>query len=121
MPPNWSALVEQGRAKALGVSWDDEELNAIYQLKIPVEFVREGCLTLEAYQKAQGGVDQSVRETKKKPLRYMNKPELLLEAEAAGVHAGIETTRNELMDLISKKLEGLTLPAGSSGQESVGS
>ena len=121
MPPNWSALVEQGRAKALGVSWSDEELHAIYELKVPVEFVREGCLTLEQYHKAQGTVDQSVAETKKKPLRYMKRGELATEAEALGIQFDGETTRLDLIDLINKKLSEPTLPASGSSMESVGS
>lgn len=103
---DWGKLVEQGRAKALGVSWSESELKARYELKIPAEFVRAGCLTLEDYKRAQGVVEEEIKQGKKKPLRYMSKGELLDEAKAKGLQVSDETTRAELILLIDEKDKG---------------
>lgn len=46
---DWNTLVGQGRAKAYGVRWSQEEKDAIAS-GVPVEYVRKGCLTVEEYQ-----------------------------------------------------------------------
>jgi len=58
--PNWAYLVNQNRAKSMGVSWNEKEQNAIYNLKIPADYVRRGILTYEDY------AEQKKEETKKK-------------------------------------------------------
>ena len=50
---NWGALYTQGRCKAFGVPWSDEEAHAVFILKIPADAVRQGCLTLEDYEQAK--------------------------------------------------------------------
>lgn len=101
---NWGRLVEQDRAKAIGVSWSDEELKAIYEFKIPPDFVRAGCLTLEQYNKAQQDIVDDQIQGKEKKLRYMRKDELLQKAQSLGLSAQEETTRAELILLIEEKL-----------------
>lgn len=54
MSLNWPQLVAQGRAKDIGIPWSEEELHARFQLKIPAEYVREGVLTTEEYEKRKG-------------------------------------------------------------------
>lgn len=93
MPPNWGKLLEENRCKALGVPWTEAELNAIYQLKIPVEYVRNGCLTAVAYELAHKGGTE---------LRYKSKTELQTVAKSLGITYGLETTRSELIDLIKQ-------------------
>lgn len=103
--PNWGLLYEQGRCKAIGIPWDEAELNAVYELKIPAEFVRSGCLTLEQYAAELKKVEAHTKEKGEKPLRYMSKPELLAKAESLGI--GIptdEVTKNEIVHLIENKL-----------------
>jgi hypothetical protein len=51
---NWAKLYSQGRVKAVGVPWSDEELKAIRELKIPLDYVREGVSTMEDYKKVMG-------------------------------------------------------------------
>lgn len=93
---DWGSLVAQGRAKAHGVAWSEEELHALHELKIPLEFVRGGCLTLEAYEKATKG------ETKP---QYMKREDLLAKAKELGIEIaeGSGATRAELMLLIEEK------------------
>jgi hypothetical protein len=43
---NWAGLKNSGRVKDINVPWSPEELHAIHVLKIPVEDVRNGILTL---------------------------------------------------------------------------
>lgn len=45
--PNWAKLFSEGRCKDIGVSWSEEELHALYTLRIPVDAVRDGILTRE--------------------------------------------------------------------------
>jgi len=51
---DWARLVSQNRAKAMGVSWSNDELNAIYKLGIPPDYVRKGIITLEEYSVLKG-------------------------------------------------------------------
>ena len=59
---NWSKLFSQNRVKAIGVPWNDAEIKAIYELKIPAEFVRNGCLTLDEYL----GTSKELKDKRKK-------------------------------------------------------
>jgi hypothetical protein len=98
---NWSKLLAQDRCKAYGVPWSVEEDYARHQLKIPAEFVRNGCLTLEDYHKAIQELDNLKSEGKEKPLRYMNKAELQKKAGELGIQFTPEVTRADLIHLIS--------------------
>lgn len=101
---NWSALLASDRCKALGVSWSETELNAIYKLKIPASYVRQGCLTQEDYKKMLGEVESTVELTGEKPLVHMKKEELLLKARSLGFDVeGEATTRADLINLIKSK------------------
>jgi len=98
--PNWSALYAKGRCKAVGISWSDEELNAVYELHIPVEYVRNGCKTLEEYEEAKNQVEYHEKEKGEKPLRYMNKFDLVKLAVQCGENVTDDVTRNDLISLI---------------------
>ena len=105
MDINWPSLVEQGRAKAYGVPWNDEELAAIHTLGIPPEYVRGGCLTVEDYGKASrpsGG---------KKQDRFMKLDDFRKEADALGVAYGKDTTRAELLEMVRDAREA-SKPSG---------
>lgn len=93
MGVNWSVLVPQGRAKAFGVPWSEAELAAIHELKIPVDYVRGGCLTLADYEKAKGEPE--------KAQKYQSKAEIQAEAKALGIEFSDETTRPELLELVA--------------------
>ena len=97
--PNWGKLYQQGRCKAIGVSWNEEELNALYVLKIPVEYVREDVITVEEYEKRleqHGG---------KKPLEYLSLAELREKAIELEVDFSPLVARETLLHGIIKKLE----------------
>lgn len=114
---DWAALVTSGQAKSVGVSWSDEELIAKHTHKIPVEFIRAGIITPEAYEKAQQEVHASLETTKKKPVRYMSKPELLEEAKSLGVQFSEEMTRGDLILAINSPTVGHAEPVSSGVEE----
>lgn len=57
---NYAKLVSQGRAKSIGVCWSGEELDALVTLEkerklhrtIAADYIRNGILTVEDYDKA---------------------------------------------------------------------
>lgn len=104
MGVDWGSLVEQGRAKAIGVSWSDAELVALHELKIPVDLVRKGVLTLE---EAKDEVEDT--STKGKMLREMNKEELKTLATELGLEVPVNAKRLEIISLIQNS----KLPANS--------
>ena len=101
---NYANLVAQGRAKAIGVPWSDEENHAIYTLKIPADFVREGVVTLEAYEKAQSKDKKFEEETGEKPLNKMSKTELQAKADELGLQYTPSVTVAALREIITNKL-----------------
>lgn len=101
---NWAEKVAQGRAKAHGVPWNDAENNAIYNLGIPAEFVREGVLTLEAYEEAKNKDKSFEDSTGEKPLNKMNKTELEEKAKSLGLEFTPSATKAALIEIISNKL-----------------
>ena len=97
MSLHWGKLVENGRAKAVGVPWNEEELHARIVLKIPAEYVRDGILTLEAYKRAMKSDD--------KPIFRMTKPELTAMADNLEVEYSASTPRSELLSLVARARE----------------
>ena len=104
--PNWGLLYDQGRCKALGIPWSDEELKAVYELRIPVEYVRNGCLTLEEYENTRNSVKKYEEDKGEKPLNYLKRDELQEKASKLGIPVTNEATRADLMNLIRIKLKG---------------
>lgn len=104
---DWAKLVEQGRAKAIGVPWSEEELKAVYQLKIPAEYVRQGILTLEDYQKELEKEKEIIVKGKELPLEKLKKDELVKKARELGINIVDEKaiTKAELI-LMIKDMEG---------------
>lgn len=59
--PNWGKLVSQGRAKAHGMAWSEEESAAIQSLidgrgitrEQAADFIRNGIMTVEDFDKAK--------------------------------------------------------------------
>lgn len=99
---NWGLLYEQGRVKAIGVPWTEAEATSVFQLKIPAEYVRQGFLTLEAYEAALKGDKADEEATGQKKLRYMNKPELLEIAKGLGLSVTDEVIKSELISMIEQ-------------------
>jgi hypothetical protein len=94
MAIDWAKLVTQGRAKALGVSWTEQEAFAVFHLKIPAEFVRKGILTVEDYEKAKVGAEPP-----------KNKAALLKEAESLGIAVTPDATVESLKEVIAAAKE----------------
>lgn len=104
MSVDWAKLVAQGRAKAIGVPWSEEELKAVFELKIPPEYVRRGILTLKDYQKELEKEKKENITGKEKPLEEMKKTELLKKAKELGIKIADPnvTIKAEIIDLIKK-------------------
>lgn len=64
--PNWGKLVKQGRAKAPGIPWSDEEAKAVFEYKIPADYVRRGVLTKEQYSKSIKDESKEIEKNKVK-------------------------------------------------------
>jgi len=95
MNVNWAKLAAQNRVKAVGIPWTSEEANAIYNLKIPADYVRKGILTLEDYEKAEKiGLE--------KP---MSKSDLEKEAKELEISFTPDVTPEALREEIAKKKE----------------
>ena len=104
---NWSHLYAQGRCKAIGVSWNEDELHALHELKIPAEYVREGCLDEESYQEALKRDQEYEKKNGERPLHLLNQSELRAKAVALKVDATEDAPRDVLEKLISKKLSAI--------------
>jgi hypothetical protein len=74
-------LAAAGRAKNSKEPWSEVELNALYELKIPVDYVRKGVVTMEEFEKVKAEVDASL-EKGDKPLFFCSRDEL---CQIAGV------------------------------------
>ena len=99
---DWGKLVSQGRAKAQGVSWSDEEIKALGSIckktgKLMSEiapYIREGILTIEDYTKAQNkpGVVN--------PFLKLSKDALLQKAQALKLAVSPDATKESLADIL---------------------
>jgi len=91
----WASLKTKNRCKDIGVPWSDEDNHAIRELKIPADYVRDGIVTLKAYETAL-----KKEEDKGAPLN--RKPMVELEKLAKGLKIDFtaETPRDVLANLI---------------------
>jgi hypothetical protein len=100
---NWGKLLSQDRCKAIGVPWNDQDLDAIYKLKIPAKFVRNGCLTVEDYEKALAEIEECKAAGKGNPLEYMELNDLIKKAEELKINfTPAAIGRNDLIQLIKQ-------------------
>ena len=104
---NWALLVAQGRAKAVGIPWSNDELNAKYVLGIPAEAIRRGILTKEDYLKDTKQEEEIKDSGEEMPLDRLKKDELLVLAEEKGIEVVDPkiTTKADLISLIETKVE----------------
>ena len=106
--PNWGLLLEQNRCKAIGIPWTEAELKAIYELKIPADFVRNGCLNQEQY---QSELNKIALLGGGRQLRYMTRPELVVKAQSLGIEIPTDdVTKNEIVHLIEQAQNATELP-----------
>lgn len=97
---NWGRLYEQGRCKAIGIPWSEQEARAVFIDKIPAEFVREGCLTGEDYAKALAKRTSSESKTGKKALVHLKHEELVRLCEKRGIQVTDEAPRPALIETL---------------------
>lgn len=100
---NWTRLVTQGRAKDIGIAWNEEEQEAIATLiahtgaeRVEVaQYVRDGILTVEEYDEAQKAGEKPT-----------GREELEAEAKALGIEFDSAATDTTLKKVIedAKKL-----------------
>lgn len=95
--PNWAKLYSEGRCMAVGVAFKEEEIVAIHKLGIPVEYVRDGIITAEDYEKAKKKDDKEG-----KPLERLSRADLTMRANDAGVDFTPQTPDYILISLIEK-------------------
>ena len=100
--PDWENLYVQGRCKAIGVPWSDEERAALRELGIPVEYVREGVLTKEDYNKVLKDEAKVEKDTGEKPVERMTADELLVKAADLGVKVTPHAPKDVLVNLVKK-------------------
>lgn len=72
MVVDWGTLVSQNRAKAFGIPWSDKEWTAL-KSGIPADYIREGILNLNDYEKRKGNIS------------IQSKDDLLKEAKELGI------------------------------------
>ena len=84
---NWPKLVQQGRAKAVGIPWSDEEANAIHKLGMKAEDVRNGFLTPKELKE---GKAKSEKSKDGGPLEEMSKEDLAKKAKERGLEFNID-------------------------------
>ena len=89
MSLNWGKLLAQGRCKAYGVPWSEEEQVA-RQAGIPAEFVRQGVLSVEEFEKVKDSPER----------KFKPREDLHEEAKEKGVEFAGETTSQELVEMI---------------------
>ncbi|HUV72297.1 MAG TPA: hypothetical protein VMW25_04755 [Clostridia bacterium] len=110
---DWGKLVSQGRAKAAGISWSDEEMQAVVLLcktfnKTMSEvapYVRQGIFTAEDYKKAQDkpGVVN--------PYLKLSKDALMKKAQELEIPVSPDATKEVLADIILKTKTELAVKA----------
>jgi len=100
MTLDWISLLKKDRCKAFGVPWNDEERSALYELKIPAEYVRRGFVTVAEYEKEKSKDEAKVKETGKVPLSSLRKEKLLALVHGRGLTATDEATKDVLIALL---------------------
>lgn len=96
---NWGRLYSQGRCKAIGVSWTDEENKAVFEKGIPAEYVRLGILDYKDYLERKAK-DDSMTE---KPLIHREKEELLKMVHEEGIEATSDASKETLVLMLENK------------------
>ena len=100
---NWGRLYSQGRCKDIGVSWSEEDMEAIYgSEKVPFEYVRRGCHTQTEMADMIASDNAEQTQTGKKSLIRMTLDELIVEAQSQGLQFDSSATpRATLMTMVA--------------------
>lgn len=119
---NWGRLYTQGRCKAIGVPWTDEEAHAVFILKIPADYVRQGCLTQEDYEKQATKDHATIERTQKIPLTQLKRSQLAKLCEVREMTFTDEATRPTLIELllragVAKNIPVSDVPLAEAGED----
>ena len=99
--PNWAKLVFQGRAKAFGVPWSEEEAKAIFTLGIPADYVRRGALTVEEMEDLKKADAAHEKKHGEKPLEALSRAELQVKAKEVAPQITNDAPEPVLRDVIA--------------------
>ena len=100
---NWGKLYKEGRVKYPGIPWTNKERKAIYELKVPVEYVRQGALTIEDYNNMRKAESKSIEDfpiDKKRELLFKEAKKLKIDFKPT-------ITDADLITLIQNKKQKL--------------
>ena len=81
---NWGRLYEQGRCKDVGVPWSEAEAQARAK-GVPVDYIRKGILTIEAYKAAEKAEREAEAGEDTVPIDRLKKDRLIDLAQAVGI------------------------------------
>lgn len=121
MSLDWPKLFSQGRAKDIGVAWDEHEQEALTALIAHTgllrpdvaPYVREGILTVEDYEAAKGKEAKAGKATDHKTRKELEK-----DATELGVSFTDDMTDSALAKLVKKAAEeAANAPAGPTREE----
>jgi hypothetical protein len=99
--PNWAKLVYQGRARAFGVPWSAEEAKAIFELKIPADYVRRGAVTVEEMEELKSADAAHLKAHGEKPLEALSRAELREKAKEVAPQITNDAPEPVLRDVIA--------------------
>lgn len=111
---DWPNLVAKGRAKAIGIPWNDAEQKAIYEYQIPADYVRQGILTPEDYKEQK----EKEEKTGQKPIYAKSIRELTEMARGLKINVTPDTPREVLISAI---LNATTIVGDPTAKKSKGS
>ena len=97
---NWALLYQQNRCKSVGIPWNEAEANAVYNLKIPADYVRQGCLTQADYEFAAGKREETEKKTGKIQLVHLKRNQLAALCGKYGIQVTEAATRPVLVDAL---------------------
>lgn len=102
MSIDWGRLFNEGRCKNYGVPWSDEEAHA-RSIGVPAEYVRRGCLTVEAAEKMKSADLGEQKKTGKIPLAQLKKEDLLSLCADNGIAVTDAATKSVLIEELNAK------------------
>jgi len=108
---DWGKLVSQGRAKAPGISWSNEEGRAVAYLAQTLgkkmaevaPYVRKGILTVEAYKKAEGKPGMT------NPYMKLSKEDLIKKVQSLEISVSPDATKEILAQILLEKKQATVI------------
>lgn len=108
---NWGLLYEQGRCKSIGIPWNEAEKHAVFVLKVPADYVRRGCLTVEDWKKEAEKQAASEAKTGKVAVSTLRKEQLQALCAKRGIQATDDAPRPVLIEALAAAGVPKSVPA----------